>query len=105
MKFSYKFLIATLLILSVMIFANIFALKHYAGMYFGEYLVDFRKQVADIDAAFLESILQNKKIDPAIIEEYNEIQKDLGKISSSLEKFSENPYISNSSLIDSLQKS
>ena len=77
MKFSYKFLIATFLILSVILVANVIALRHYAGMYFGEYLVEFKKQVAEIDAAFLESILQNKKIDPEILEEYNEIQKDL----------------------------
>ncbi|EKE29585.1 MAG: integral membrane sensor signal transduction histidine kinase [uncultured bacterium (gcode 4)] len=105
MKFSYKFLIATLLILSVMIFANVLALKHYGGMYFSEYLVDFKKQVAEIDSSFLDSILQNKKIDPLILQEYADIQKDLWKISTSLEKFSENPYISNSSLIESLQKS
>jgi hypothetical protein len=77
MKFSYKFLIATLLIIFVMLFANVFALKYYAGIYFDEYLVSFRKQVAEIDASFLESVLQNKKIDPQILQEYAEIQKDL----------------------------
>jgi Fe-S-cluster formation regulator IscX/YfhJ len=49
--------------------------------------------------------LANKKIDPNLIEEYSEITKDLGKISNSLEKYSEDPKASNKSLLESLQKS
>ena len=36
-----------------------------------------RAQTADIDDAFLQSILENKQLDPSLIEEYREITSDL----------------------------
>ncbi|MDD2908838.1 MAG: HAMP domain-containing sensor histidine kinase [Candidatus Gracilibacteria bacterium] len=105
MKFSYKFLVSTFLILFIVISANIFALKFYAGKYFVEYVDAIKKETNKVEISFIDTILQNKNIDPEIIEEYKSISEDLDGLISSLEKFSKNPKPSNVSLLESLQKS
>jgi len=105
MKFSFKFLLATFLILSLVIFANVFALKYYAWRYFSEYVATIQTKTSYVDAEFLNKLLENKSLDPSLIEEYQEISKDLTNITNSLENFSKNPRASNSWLLESLQKS
>lgn len=108
MKFSYKFLLATLFILSTVIFANIFALKHYAGTYFNDYILTIQSNQDNLywlDNSFINNILSNKDLDPALIKEYQEISNDLNDITNSLDRFSKNPKASNIWLLESLQKS
>lgn len=106
MKFSYKFLISNLLILVIFVFANVLALKHYASANFVTYLEDIKKDSADVDIAFIDSIIENKKLDPELIKEYMDITKDLWKMTDNLETYSNNPKPTNNEwLLESLQKS
>jgi len=105
MKFSYKFLIATFLMLMIVIVANVFALEYYAWKYFNEYVATIKVQAPNLDTNFLNDILNNKKVDPKLIKEYQEISQDIDNITNSLEQFSKNPHESNTWLLESLQKS
>ncbi len=91
MKFSIKFLLATLLILVFFVVSNVVALKHYASIYFTEYLEEVKVDTSEIDIAFIESILKNEKLDPELVQEYKEITRDLTRVSTSLENFSKDP--------------
>lgn len=105
MKFSYKFLIAIFLMLLFVIVANIFALKYYAGQYFSDYVSTIKKEVSDSDLTLIDALLKNKDIDPDVIEEYKSLSKDLSWLLTALEKFAKDPKPSNTSLLESLQKS
>lgn len=105
MKFSYKFLLATLFTISFIIFANIFALKYYAGKYFNEYVVTIKAPNSYLDVWVLSKLLENDSLDPELIKEYQDITRDLSSITNSLERFSKNPKPLNNWLLESLQKS
>lgn len=106
MKFSYKFLIATFLMLFTVIIANVFALEYYAWKYFNEYVLTIKAQTPNLDTSFLNDILNNKNIDPKLVREYQQITQDINKITNSLEQFSKNPHeTTNSWLLEALQKS
>lgn len=105
MKFSYKFLIATFLMLMTFIVSNVFALEYYAWKYFNEYVASIKVQAPNLDTNFLNDFLSNKKIDPKLVKEYQEISQDLNSITNSLEQFSKNPHETDSWLLESLQKS
>lgn len=105
MKFSYKFLIVNFFILLLFLFANMLALKHYAGNNFLEYVKTIKSQTPEFDLKIIDELINNPDVDPEVIKEYQEITKDLSSISSSLENFSKNPKPFNRSLLDLLQKS
>lgn len=105
MKFSYKFLIATFLMLMIFIVSNVFALEYYAWKYFNEYVSTIKVQAPNLDTSFLNNILNNKKVDPKLVKEYQEISQDINNITNSLEQFSKNPHESSVWLLESLQKS
>ncbi len=106
MKFSQKFLIVNFIILAMFIVSNIFALKYFSTLYFGDYVVTIKKDSlkSNIDFDIISKLLENQTLDKDIIEEYKKITDDLSSISMSLEDFSNDPKTSNISLIDSLQK-
>ncbi|MCK9272483.1 HAMP domain-containing histidine kinase [Candidatus Gracilibacteria bacterium] len=106
MKFSQKFLIANILILGFVIISNIFALKYFSSIYFEDYVVAVKKQTIknNINFETISKILDSEYLDKNTVEEYKKITKDLSSISASLEKFSEDPKVSDSSLVESMQQ-
>ena len=106
MKFSQKFLIANILILWFVIISNIFALKYFSSIYFEDYVVAVKKQTIknNINFETISKILDSEYLDKNTVEEYKKITKDLSSISASLEKFSEDPKVSDSSLVESMQQ-
>ncbi|EKD65799.1 MAG: periplasmic sensor signal transduction histidine kinase [uncultured bacterium (gcode 4)] len=106
MKFSQKFLIANILILWFVVVANIFALKYFSSIYFEDYVVGVKKQTIknNINFETISKILWSEYLDDATVEEYKKITKDLSNISSSLEEFSNDPKVSDASLVESMQQ-
>lgn len=106
MKFSQKFLIANILILWFVIISNIFALKYFSSIYFEDYVVAVKKQTIknNINFETISKILDSEFLDQKTVEEYKKITKDLSNISTSLENFSKDPQISDSSLVESMQQ-
>lgn len=91
MKFSHKFLIYIFLVLTMTIGVNIISLKYFATEYFSEYLLNIKQEVPDINFDLIEAFTKTKNLDDATIEEYRKILSDLSGISTSLERFSDNP--------------
>jgi len=106
MKFSQKFLIANILILWFVVVANIFALKYFSSIYFEDYVVGVKKQTIknNINFETISKILDSEFLDDKTVEEYKKITKDLSNISSSLEEFSKDPKVSDTSLVESMQQ-
>ncbi len=107
MKFSHKFLITNFLILVFVIIANILALKYFSSIYFNDYVLDIKEKQdnnVNVDFDLLSNILNTDILDENVINEYKKIIKDLLAISNSLEKFSQKPVASKTSLVESLKK-
>jgi hypothetical protein len=88
------------------IISNIFALKYFSSIYFEDYVVAVKKQTIknNINFETISKILDSEYLDKNTVEEYKKITKDLSSISASLEKFSEDPKVSDSSLVESMQQ-
>jgi signal transduction histidine kinase len=91
MKFSNRFVIFLFFALLTVIAANFFALRYFSEKYFREYVAEVRRELPDINLDLIGAVIGAKGLDDATLEEYREILRDLSKISTGLERFSQDP--------------